>query len=78
MNIYLDILVDELMELNTIRLYDAHLGEEFDLSVRILSYVLDYLGIGKLFHTLRSGAYQGCLWCEIQGNFFEATYNYWQ
>ena len=37
MNIYLDILVDELLELNTTRIYDAHLGEVFDLNVRILS-----------------------------------------
>ena len=67
MNIYMDILVDELVELNTQRVYDAHSREFFHLSVSILSYVLDYPGIGKLFHTLGSGAYQGCLWCEIQG-----------
>lgn len=54
MNIYLDILVDELTELNTKRVYDAHLGEVFNLNVRILSYVLDYPGIGKLFHALGS------------------------
>ena len=67
MNIYLDILVDELLELNTC-IYDAHLGEVFDLNVRIL-YVLDYPGIGNSFHTLGSGAYQGCLWCEIEGKY---------
>ena len=50
MNSYLDILVDELMEVNTRHIYDAHLGEEFDLSMRILSYVLDYPGISKLTH----------------------------
>lgn len=55
MNIYIDILVDELVELNTRRIYDAHLREFFHLSVNILSYVLDYPGIGKLFHTLGSG-----------------------
>ena len=42
-NIYLDILVDELMELNTMPIYNAHLIEEFDLSVRILSCLIQVL-----------------------------------
>ena len=64
MNSYVDNLVDELLELE---IYDAYKKEMFNLRVNILSYVLDYPGIGKLFHTMGSGAYQGCVWCEIQG-----------
>ena len=67
MNSYVDILVDELLELNELEIYDAYKKEMFNLRVNILSYVLDYPGIGKLFHTMGSGAYQGCVWCEIQG-----------
>ena len=71
MNAYIDVLVDELLELNQAQVYDAFRKEMFDLRVNILSHVLDYPGIGKLFHTMGSGAYQGCIWCEIQGNYTE-------
>ena len=49
-NIYVN-LVDELKELRTKQVYDAHSKEIFNLKAEIFSYVLDYPGIGKLFHT---------------------------
>ena len=73
MNIYVNVLVDELKELRTKQVYDAHSKESFNLKAEIFSYVLDYPGIGKLFHTMGSGAYQGCFWCEIQGTYLNCT-----
>ena len=57
MNSYVDVLVDELFKLA----YIAYKKEMFNVKVNILSYVLDYPGIGKLFHTMGSGAYHGWL-----------------
>ena len=65
---YLNVLVDEMLSLTTSVFYDAYSKAPFDLKVRVLSYVLDYPGIGKIFKTYGSGAYKACLWCEIQDN----------
>ena len=50
MDPYLDILVDEILQLNGSQLYDGYHKEHFSLSVDILLHVLDYPGQNKVFH----------------------------
>ncbi len=64
---YLEIVVDEILSLSNKKVYNAYTSAPLELKVHILLYVLDYPAIGKVFNTLGSGAYQGCMWCEIQG-----------
>ena len=66
---YLDVAVDELLKLSNTDLCDAYKAEPFKLKVEILLYVLDYPGIGKVFRMSGSGAYKGCVWCEIKGSY---------
>lgn len=65
---YLDVMVDELLEISNQKLFDAYMNAPFNLKVDILLYVLDYPGIAKVFSLKGSNSYQGCAWCEIEGN----------
>ena len=47
---YIDVLVDEIMELNNTEVYDAYQDENFKLEVTILFNILDYPGHNKVFH----------------------------
>ena len=68
LNPYLDILVDELLEITGSTVFDAYRNAPFTLKVELLLYILDYPGIlCKLFGIVGSGAYNGCAWCHIQG-----------
>ena len=64
---YLSILVDELLALSTLKVYDSYQDAPFELKVDVLLYILDYPGIGKVFNIKGSNAYQGCAWCKIEG-----------
>ena len=57
---YLDLLVEELIEVNGMRCWDSHRNEEFHLQATIQLHVLDYPGQNKVFHC------QGWpdLWCN--------------
>lgn len=66
---YLDLLVDELLELSSKTVYDAYSKAPFQFKCEVLSYVLDYPGVGKVFNVLGSGAYKACAWCEIQDKY---------
>ena len=67
---YLEVVVDELLQLSGgATLYDAYQDAPFKLKAEILLYVLDYPGLGKVMKMAGSGAYNGCLWCEIQNLF---------
>ena len=67
LNPYLKIVVDEFLTITNKDVFDAYSGATFQLKAAVLLHVLDYPGIGKLFHTMGSGAYQGCMWCEFEG-----------
>ena len=67
LNPYLDILVDELLEISASTIFDAYQNAPFTCKVELLLYILDYPGICKLFGIVGSGAYNGCAWCHIQG-----------
>ena len=47
---YMDVLVDELLELNGTILFDAFKNEKFSLKANIVLHILDYPGQNKLFH----------------------------
>ena len=64
---YIEVLVDEIIQLCNVQMYDAYQGAPFDLKTEILLYILDYPGVGKTFRISGSGAYKGCLWCDIKG-----------
>lgn len=66
---YLEILIDELLCLTNMKIYDAYRKEPFQAKVEILLHVLDYQGIGKVFHMTGTGSYRGCSWCQIKGTY---------
>ena len=67
LNPYLDVVVDELLELNGTQQCDAYQDSKFTLRIEILIHTLDYPGIGKVLKLSGSGAYNGCIWCDIKG-----------
>lgn len=73
---YLEVVVDEFLQLSGgTTLYDAYQGAPFKLKTEILLYVLDYPGLGKVMKMSGSGAYKGCLWCEIKGTYSHRMYS---
>jgi len=64
---YLEVVADELQELNKLKIYDAYQNARFSLKIEILLNIMDYPGIGKVFKVSGSGAYKGCMWCDIKG-----------
>ena len=65
---YMEILVDELLELSEgVPSYDALSNSSFLLRAGILNYVLDYPGLNKAFCTTGANSIDGCMWCEVQG-----------
>lgn len=66
---YLEVFIDELLLLSGSTVFDAYQGAPFQLKVEILLYVLDYPGLGKILNMSGSGAYKGCMWCDIKGTY---------
>ena len=67
LNPYLNILVDELLELSGCTLFDTYQKASFECKVALLLYILDYPGISKTLSVVGSGGLQGCMFCEIEG-----------
>ena len=67
LNPYLDVLVDEMLELSSSTIYDAYSNAPFECKAAILLHILDYPGIGKVLSVVGSGGLQGCMFCEIKG-----------
>ena len=67
LNPYLDILVDELLDMCDTTVFDAYNSAPFQLKVEILLYILDYPGMGKVMSVVGSGGYQGCMFCDLEG-----------
>ena len=53
---YVDLIVD-IISLNSLRVYDVHMGEDFKLKANILLHVLDYSGQNKLFKSQGKDCY---------------------
>lgn len=67
LNPYLDILVDELLELSSCKLYDAYQKAPFNCKVALLLHILDYPGMCKVMSVVGSGGIHGCMFCNIEG-----------
>ena len=61
---YLDILVDEILELCSCTLFDAYQNAPFKCKAANTAICL---GIGKVMSVVGSGGFQGCMFCDIQG-----------
>ena len=68
LNPYLDILVDELLELSSCKFYDAYRNAPFECKVAVLLYILDYPGMCKTLSVVGSGGLKGCMFCDIRGD----------
>ena len=64
---YLDILVDELLELSSCKMYEAYQNAPFDCKTALLLHILDYPGMCKVMSVVGSGGLQGCMFCNIEG-----------
>lgn len=64
---YLEVVVDEILDLSGVTFFDAFRGAPFSFKVELLNFVLDYPGLGKVFTVAGPTALQGCMWCEIRG-----------
>ena len=69
---YLEVIVDELLDLQNKQIYDAYQEKVFSLKIEIILHILDYPGIGKVFKLSGSGAYKGCIWCDIVGMYISS------
>ena len=58
---YLEIFIDELLQLSGSTLFDAYQSAPFQLKMDALLYVLDYPGLGKVLNMSGFGAYKGCI-----------------
>lgn len=67
LNPYLEILIDELLELSNSTMYDAYQKAPFSCKIAILLHILDYPGISKVLSVVGSGGIQGCMFCDIKG-----------
>ena len=66
---YLELLVDE-----RLGLFNKYKNASFTFKCEILSYVLDYPGIGKVFNCCAPGAHKAYPLCEIEGKENVLTY----
>lgn len=66
---YLDVLVDEILALCGCKLYDACRNAPFTVKAKIMVYVVDYQGLGKLFLLTATGSKRGCAWCLLKGQY---------
>ena len=66
---YLEVLVDEILALCGCKLYDAYKNAPLTVKVKIMVYVVDYQGLGKLFSLTATGSKRGCAWCLFKGQY---------
>ena len=67
---YLEIVVDELLDLSEATFYDGYRRAEFSFKIDIFNYVLDYPGLTKVLSAAGPNALQGCMWCEKRGTVY--------
>lgn len=67
---YLEVVVDELLQLSCSLMYDQCLGAPLHVKVKLILYTLDYPGVCKVFNVNGANAYKGCMWCDITGESF--------
>ena len=58
---YLEVLVDELIDLSGVEMFDGFKKEMFEFKVKLLNYVLDYPGLNKLFAASGANELRRCM-----------------
>lgn len=66
---YLEVFIDDLNDLSQNSVFDAYKNEYFTPRANIILHVLDYPGQNKVFHCNGAGAYAGCVYCRIKGEY---------
>lgn len=64
---YLEVFIDELLEISGSTMYDAYTRAPFNVKVSLLLHVLDYPALGKVMKVVGSGGVQGCAFCDLAG-----------
>ena len=47
---YVDVLVDDILHLNTLAVYDGYKEDSFSLKASVVLNILDYVGLNKVLH----------------------------
>ena len=66
---YLEVLVEEIIFLCGSKFYDDYRRAPFHVKVKVMVYILDYQGLGKLSPLTVPGSYRGCAWCLLKGQY---------
>ena len=74
LNPYIQVVVDELLQLSSSQVYDSYQKAPFNLKVEILLHILDYPGICKVFSITGANALKGCAWCNLEGMLYIFTH----
>ncbi|XP_052097487.1 uncharacterized protein LOC127732488 [Mytilus californianus] len=71
---YLDVLVDELLELSTCTMYDAYKGAPTTVKVALLQYLCDVPAFSKVLHVSSQTALRGCPYCKEEGQYCKSLH----
>ncbi|XP_069110224.1 uncharacterized protein [Argopecten irradians] len=66
---YINIMVDEMLELTECTLVDSYLDAPVQIKIKLLFYVMDYPGLSKVFNLQGSGGLSACHWCHVRGEY---------
>lgn len=66
LDIYMDILVDELIRLTDVDLFSAHSKAPISVKVRLLMYIMDFQGYAKFFSMSGAQSYLNCNVCMMR------------
>ena len=64
---YLEVFVDELIQMGDTSLLLSHKRAPFDVKVRLVLFLLDFPGMAKVFHQNQQNAYRCCPTCKHEG-----------
>ena len=71
---FLEVLVDELLEISGSTMYDAYSGSPFQVKISVLLHVLDYPALGKVMGVVGSRGIKGCAFCVLSGEWCESLH----
>ncbi|VDI64678.1 Hypothetical predicted protein [Mytilus galloprovincialis] len=64
---YLDLLVDELLELTECTMFNAYRGAPTSVRIALLHYMCDIPAFSKILHVSSQAALRGCPYCKEEG-----------
>lgn len=66
LDVYVHLLVDELLRLSSIRIYSAYQKAPITVKCKLLLHMMDYQGYAKFFHMLGANSYYPCNVCTVR------------